>query len=256
MNGCKMMKLEVFICSSREKMGIESARYTAELIEDMLTRFDEINMVFAAAPSQNEFLHYLSMMEGIEWKRINAFHLDEYLDLPKDAPQRFSNFLDERIFKRVPFKNVYYVDPSGDEDPEVLCERYEELLRDNPIHIACIGIGENGHVAFNEPSVADFNDPRLVKIVELEEKSRIQQVKDGCFERLEDVPKRAITMTIPAIMMADHIVCVVPGERKSDAVKDTLEGPVSTDCPASVLRRHPSVAIFLDEESAKLLGKG
>ncbi len=253
---CERRCLEIIICPDREKLGIESANHTADLIKKLLSEFQEINMVFASAPSQEEFLEYLSKVEDIEWGRINAFHLDEYLDLPPDSPKRFSKFLDEKLFKRVPFKKVHYIDPYGDEKPEILCERYENLLKRHSIHIACIGIGENGHIAFNEPSVADFNDPKLMKIVKLDERSRIQQVNDGCFEKLEDVPRFAITMTIPAIMSAKHIVCVVPNERKSQAVRDTLEGPITPKCPASVLRRHSSVTIFLDGESARLLGKG
>ena len=252
---CERRRLEVRICSDRKTLGLEAASYTARLLKELLANIREVNMVFAAAPSQNEFLHSLIQVDGIDWNRVNAFHLDEYLGLNPQAPQRFANFLNERIFKRVPFKQVHYIDPGSDEPPELLCERYEVLLREHPLHIACIGIGENGHIAFNEPSTADFHDTKMVKVVELDERSRIQQVNDGCFENLEEVPRYAITLTVPAIMRARHILCVVPGRRKSRAVKEALEGPVSTSCPASILRCHRSAMIFLDRDSASLLWK-
>jgi len=249
--------MEVSVYDSRKSMGSAAATVAAETLKKLLQEYDEVNVVFAAAPSQNEFLDALSKVQDVEWHRINAFHLDEYIGLPSDASQRFSKYLDERIFKRVPFKTVNYVIPTGleNENPEKLVARYEQLLKEHPLHLACIGIGENGHIAFNEPSVADFDDPHLVKVVELEEKSRQQQVNDGCFEKIEEVPTHAITLTVPAIMSAKHIVCVVPGERKKEAVFKTLEGPATTECPASVLRRHTSVYMFLDRESASLISR-
>ncbi len=251
----RFMKISVY--DSRDSMGLAAALAAGEILKKLLQEHKEVNVVFAAAPSQNEFLDALSKIQDIEWHRINAFHLDEYIGLPSDAVQRFSRYLDERIFKRVPFKTVNYVIPVGmeNEDPEKLAARYEQLLKEHPLHLACIGIGENGHIAFNEPSVADFDDPYLVKVVELEEKSRQQQVNDGCFERLDDVPTHALTLTIPAIMNAQYIVCVVPGERKKEAVFKTLEGAVTPECPASVLRRHRAVHMFLDIESSSLLLK-
>jgi len=249
--------IEVFVYDSRNSMGSSAANLAAGVLRQLLQKYEEVNVVFAAAPSQNEFLDALSRVQVVEWHRINAFHLDEYIGLPSNAPQRFSKYLDEKIFKRVPFKTVNYVIPEGMESvkPEELAKRYEKLLREYPLHLACIGIGENGHIAFNEPSVADFDDPHLVKVVELEEKSRQQQVNDGCFEKIGEVPTHAITLTVPAIMRAKHIVCVVPGERKKGAVFKTLEGPVTTECPASVLRRHTSVHMFLDRESASLISR-
>ena len=249
-------ELKVMVFGTRSEMGLNAATMASRILKKLLQHRDKVNVVFAAAPSQDEFLDALSKVKDVEWHRINAFHLDEYIGLPSSAPQRFSKYLDKRIFERVPFKSVNYVIPAGleSEPPEKLVTRYEELLKEYPLHLACIGIGENGHIAFNEPSVADFNDPHLVKIVKLDEKSRQQQVNDGCFENIEQVPTHAITLTIPAIMSSEHIVCVVPGERKKEAVFKTLEGPVTTECPASVLRRHPSANIFLDKKSASLIG--
>ena len=251
----KQRSMKVLMYESRESMGWAAAVTATKIFEKLLQKYNEVNVVFAAAPSQDEFLDALSKVKDVEWHRINAFHLDEYIGLPSSAPQRFSKYLDKRIFERVPFRSVNYVIPAGleSEPPEKLVTRYEELLKEYPLHLACIGIGENGHIAFNEPSVADFNDPHLVKIVKLDEKSRQQQVNDGCFENIEQVPTHAITLTIPAIMSSEHIVCVVPGERKKEAVFKTLEGPVTTECPASVLRRHPSANIFLDKKSASLI---
>jgi len=249
-------ELKVMVFGTRSEMGLNAATMASRILKKLLQHRDKVNVVFAAAPSQDEFLDALSKVKDVEWHRINAFHLDEYIGLPSSAPQRFSKYLDKRIFERVPFRSVNYVIPAGleSEPPEKLVTRYEELLKEYPLHLACIGIGENGHIAFNEPSVADFNDPHLVKIVKLDEKSRQQQVNDGCFENIEQVPTHAITLTIPAIMSSEHIVCVVPGERKKEAVFKTLEGPVTTECPASVLRRHPSANIFLDKKSASLIG--
>ncbi len=243
----------VSVYNNREFMGEAAAEFTAQAIRTLLQKERYINMVFAAAPSQNEFLDALAGLADIEWRRVRAFHLDEYIGLPKDSPQRFANYLYERIFGRVPFKEIHYIDSGDYMKPEEMRTRYSALLEEYPLHIACIGIGETGHIAFNDPSVADFRDPHKVKIVRLEEGSRQQQVNDGCFPSLEDVPTHAITLTIPTIMSAQKIVCVVPGSRKRMAVERSLEGPITTECPASILRRHPDVAMFLDKESASSL---
>lgn len=250
-------KLEIKIFSSREELGDAAAGTTALLIRLLLQQHKCVNIVFAAAPSQNEFLEALVKFKDIDWSRVNAFHLDEYVGLPTEHPQRFSKFLKDRIFDLLPFRNVYYVVPPGCEqdDPQLLAERYEQILRNNKLHIACIGIGENGHIAFNEPFQTKFDDDKLVRVVKLDERSRQQQINDGCFQKIEDVPTHAITLTVPAIMSAEHIICVVPGERKAEAVLKTLEGPINVGCPASVIRRHKSVRMFLDKASASLLGR-
>jgi len=249
-------KLKVFVYQNRQVMGQSAAIFTSELIKTMFVKVESINMAFAAAPSQNEFLDSLANLPGIEWNRIRAFHLDEYLGLPSEAPQRFSRYLYERIFSRVPFMEVHYLNPGNKKTPEEVCAYYRRLLDAYPLHIACIGIGENGHIAFNDPPVADFQDPCKVKVVRLDETCRRQQVHDGCFATLEEVPTHAITLTIPAIMEAEAIVCVVPGKRKAAAVKKALEGPITTECPASILRKHPNVTFFLDLESASLILTG
>jgi glucosamine-6-phosphate deaminase len=179
-------KLRIEIYENRPDMGAAAAAAVVKELKELLAKLDEVNMVFAAAPSQNEFLAALIAAEGIDWSRVNAFHLDEYIGLPKDAPQRFANFLNNAIFGKLPFKTINLLD--GTAEPAAECARYSALLAKHPLHIACIGIGENGHIAFNDPPVADFQDPHMVKVVELDEICRNQQVNDGCFPTLADVP--------------------------------------------------------------------
>jgi len=251
----RVKNLMVKVYENREELGKAAAAFTASLIRKLLAEKQEISMVFAAAPSQNEFLAALAEMPNVEWNRIRAFHLDEYLGLPSEAPQRFSRYLQKHIFGRVPFMEVHYIDPGRGEAPEEICARYRRLLDRYPLDIACIGIGENGHIAFNDPPVADFQDPCKVKVVRLDEACRKQQVNDGCFSTLGQVPTHAITLTIPTVMAAQAVVCVVPGERKRKAVYQALRGEISTTCPASILRTHPQARMFLDRESASLLLK-
>lgn len=243
-------KLNVGVYSSRGNMGTAAAEAVGKLMKELIARQGSITMVFAAAPSQNEFLSDLTRMPGIDWSKVTAFHLDEYIGLPEEAPQRFTHFLKEHLFDRVKPGKVHYMNGNAP-DPEEECIRYANLVKENPIDIACIGIGENGHIAFNDPPVADFNDPKLVKVVELDEQCRRQQVHDGCFSSLEEVPTHAFSMTIPAIMSARWIFCMVPGSTKSTAVKKTIEGEITTKCPASILRTHKKAMLFLDKDSAK-----
>ncbi|MGB9858096.1 MAG: glucosamine-6-phosphate deaminase [Dictyoglomaceae bacterium] len=243
--------LLVKVFETREEAGEEEAKDVANIVNKLLSQKEEVNIVFASAPSQNEFLDNFVKM-NLPWSKIKAFHLDEYIGLPEDAPQRFSKYLHDKIFSKAPFKSINYIDGNA-KDVQEECKRYENLLKKYPLDIACIGVGENGHIAFNEPSVADFNDKVLVKIVELEEKSRQQQVHDGCFSCMEEVPKYAITLTIPAIISAKYIFCIVPGKNKKEAIRDMLEGPIDTRCPASILRTHRNATLYLDKDSASLL---
>lgn len=241
--------LKLHVYRNRIEMGKAAADAVAERILRLMAVKSEINMVFAAAPSQNEFLAALVTNPEIQWERINAFHLDEYIGLGSEAPQGFGNFLRDRLFGKVGFKSVNYL--NGRRNHELLeCDRYSKLLKEYPSDIACIGIGENGHLAFNDPPVADFNDKALVKVVKLDEICRRQQVNDGCFIALEQVPTHALTLTIPAIMSAKYIYCMVPGKSKNMAVAQTLDGEISEACPASILRRHEAVELYLDEDSA------
>lgn len=245
-------KAAVRIYRNREKMGEAAAKAVGEKIKGVVTSRGKASIVFASAPSQEEFLANLAVVEGINWSLIRAFHLDEYVGLPQDAVQAFGKFLKDRLFNKVKPGKVYFI--KGDaEDLEEECRRYTRLLEEEGLDIACIGIGENGHWAFNDPHVADFNDPFKVKVVEIDETSRWQQVHDGCFPGVDEVPRRAITLTMPAIFEAEYIFCMVPAKSKAEAVKKTVYDRISTSCPASIIREHGNAVLFLDVDSASLL---
>lgn len=239
------------ILPTRSEMGARAACDVLKKIKELLASQDELSMIFAAAPSQNEFLVALIASTDIDWSRITAFHMDEYVGLPRSAPQGFGNFLKERLFSKLPFKSVHYLDGLAP-DPSEECLRYTELLKAHPVDIVCLGIGENGHIAFNDPHVALFDDPQAVKVVDLDDLCRIQQVNDGCFNSLDEVPRYALTLTIPTLTSASFMYCIVPGPTKTHAVLATLENPISESCPASILRRHPHAFLYLDKESAAL----
>jgi glucosamine-6-phosphate deaminase len=242
---------EVKVFETRQLMGEAAARAAAGHIRSLLKEKRSVNMIFAAAASQNEFLEALAAQE-VEWHRIRAFHMDEYIGLPENDPQLFSRFLRSRLFDKKPFQDVFYINgQAGDWAAE--CERYEGLLEQYPVDITCLGIGENSHIAFNDPHVADFSDPRLMKVVELDDACRQQQVNEGCFATREDVPPIAFTLTIPAIMSSRHLIVTVPGASKAEAVRHTLYDAISERYPATILRRHPHVRLFLDKDSATLL---
>lgn len=244
--------LKVKVFSTRKEMGFEAAKEVAARITQLLIDKEEINIAFAAAPSQIDFFEYLTIHSAIEWNRINAFHLDEYIGLSKSAPQGFGNFLQRELFGRVDFKNVYLLNGQAN-DLEKECQRYSSLIKENPLDIVCMGIGENGHIAFNDPHVADFNDPLTVKSVELDLACREQQVNDKCFKSLEFVPTHALTLTIPTLMEPDYIFCMVPSKNKAKAVRRALEEKIEEECPASILRIKKKAILYLDEQSASLV---
>ena len=248
----KAGKAVVKIYRDRQSMGKAAANAAGKKAIETISKKDRVQMVFASAPSQEEFLADLTKVDGIDWSKVVAFHLDEYVDLPSDAPQAFGEFLRRRLFSKVKPGKVYYINGNA-EDLEKEAQRYAELLKKYGLDIACIGIGENGHLAFNDPHVADFNDPLMVKIVELDEVSRQQQVNDGCFSSLDQVPKKALTLTMPVIFSADYIFAIVPAKSKAQAVRKTVYGPISEECPASILRKHKNAILFLDQDSASLL---
>jgi len=252
MRAFKKDKLEVRIYENRTKMGEAAARDISAKIKELLAKKNEINMIFAAAPSQNDVLLALVEDKSIEWNRVNAYHMDEYVGLAQDAPQGFGNFLREHIFSLVPFKSVNYIDCAAP-CPECECKRYGKLLMENPTDIVVMGIGENGHIAFNDPGVADFNDEKWVKVVELDEVCRQQQVNDGCFSTISDVPTHALTLTVPTLTSAPWLFCIVPVKTKAQAVYNTVNGDVCEACPASILRRQDNAILYLDNESSKLL---
>lgn len=244
--------LQVKRYPTREELGAAAARAVAERMRECVARKGSVSMVFAAAPSQNEFLATLSRLGDMAWDKVVAFHMDEYVGLPANAPQSFGSFLRERLFDLVQPGAVHFLDGQAPE-PEAECRRYAALLQAYPVDIICAGIGENGHLAFNDPHVADFADPLLVKVVALDEVSRTQQVHDGCFPDLDSVPTHALTMTMPALMATQYIYTMVPGPTKAQAVHDTLTGPIGPHCPATVLREHPHAVLYVDQDSAPLL---
>lgn len=241
-------KLEVFVLKNREALGKTAAEMVSSKIKQLLVTKPAINIIFAAAPSQNEFLSTLIADETIEWPKINAFHMDEYLGLPDNAPQLFSSFLKKSIFFRVPFRSVNCIN-GNPENPAEECARYAALLKKYPADIVCMGVGENTHIAFNDPHVANFNDSELVKTVTLDLACRQQQVNDGCFATLQDVPQHAITLTVPALMRASHLFCMVPGLNKAEAINYTLNEPVSERYPSTILKTHSGAVLFVDEDS-------
>ena len=246
-----MDRLKVIRCDSRREMGEQAALDAAEYLRYLGERQDEINIIFAAAPSQNEFLASLCSQPGIPWEKINAFQMDDYIGIREDAPQRFANFLNRAVFERVSLRSVMLLKCDNDADNEIA--RYSALLRAHPLDVAFIGIGENGHIAFNDPDIADFFDHEDIKRVKMAYESRQQQVNDGCFPTIDDVPTHAISLTIPALTSADYMFCVVPAATKADAVKNTVHGEISEDCPATIMRRHKNAILYCDADSGKYL---
>jgi glucosamine-6-phosphate deaminase len=239
--------LTVHVAESRIAMGRCAAADIAGEIRACLERQSDVRMVFAAAPSQSEMLAALREEKEVDWSRVTAFHMDEYLGLPADAPQRFGLWLRHAIFDHKPFSTVYLLEP-GD-NPAQTAADYAAKLNASPIDIVCCGIGSNGHLAFNDPP-ADFEDPLTVRIVDLDARCRQQQVDDGCFATLADVPARALTITVPGLLAAHAIFCTVPGALKKEAVRRTLLDAIDPMCPASALRLHPRCAMYLDPDSA------
>ena len=242
--------MEVHVSETRTELGELAAHDIAAALRSALREKPHVRIIFAAAPSQSQMLAALLREPGIDWTRITAFHMDEYLDLPADAPQRFGTWLGREFFHHVPLAAAHLLDPGS--DPEAACNAYSALLQQAPIDFVLLGIGTNGHLAFNDPP-ADLNDPRTVKIVELDQMCREQQVLDGCFPTLGDVPRRAITLTVPTLLAVGELFGCVPGLHKSQAVAAMLQSPISGDCPATALRTHPRCTVYLDRESSSLL---
>ena len=243
--------LAVSVHDTRDSMGAAAAKAAAKRINAVIAEKGEANVVFAAAPSQNETLAYL-LKEDIDWTKVRGFHQDEYIGLDPAHSAGFGNFLRRAIFDAVPFKELHYL-LCKPEEAEAKCEEYTALLNKYGVDVIFLGFGENGHMAFNDPDVADFNDPKMVKIVDLDDICRQQQVNDGCFGHINEVPKQAMTLTLSLIMSIPHAICTVPTIRKADAVYGALCGPVTTACPASILRQHPNAALYVDEPAASKL---
>jgi glucosamine-6-phosphate deaminase len=247
--------LEVFVYENRALAGHAAAQGVAREIVRGQQADGRSNIVFAAAPSQDEFLAGLVAYQDIDWSRVVAFHMDEYLGIGADHPVSFRRYLQEHLFRLVGLAGdrLRLIPGEQVDQPLRTCRDYEEILRAEPTDIVCAGIGENGHLAFNDPPVADFLDPILVKVVRLDAACRNQQLNDGAFERLSDVPTHAYTLTIPALLRAPVVSVIVPGPRKANAVLNTLRGPINEACPATALRRHPGAKLYLDRDAAKLV---
>jgi len=244
--------LKVRVAGDTAEMARDAAEAATEVLREVIDSRGEANVMLATGNSQLEFLDELMRLPGIDWSRVRAFHMDEYVGLSPSHPASFQRYMRERVAARASFREFHYL--TGDApDPEAEAERYGALLRAHPLDLCCAGIGENGHLAFNDPPVAEFDDPLDVKIVALEEASRRQQVGEGHFPSIDDVPTLAMTVTIPAILRAGRVLVIVPEARKAEAVHAALYGPVSTACPASVLRRQRNATLFLDDASSASL---
>jgi glucosamine-6-phosphate deaminase len=233
-------------------MASDAATEGAAAIRAAIDARDEANVMLATGNSQLDFLAELLTHTDVDWSRVTAFHMDEYVDLAPTHSASFQRYMRERVAARLPFKAFHYL--AGDTgNAQAEADRYAELLRAHPLDLCCCGIGENGHLAFNDPPVADFDDPLDVKIVALEPASRRQQVAEGHFATVADVPTHAITVTIPALLRAGRVLAIVPEARKAIPVRDALQGPITTACPASYLRRQHNAILYLDAESSSLL---
>jgi glucosamine-6-phosphate deaminase len=248
-------RLRTLELPDRASMGSAAADFAADRLRRLLEARPRVRVIFAAAASQAEMLAELAGREGIDWDRVDAFHLDEYVGLPLGHERSFGAWLDGHIWDRVHPGRVERLDGGNPAGAEAEAARYGALLADGGIDLGLLGIGENGHVAFNDPHAADFRDPRVVKPVEIDATSRAQQVRDGAFGHIDDVPRLALTVTMSTILACRVISLVVPGPQKAAAVAATLDGPVSTACPASALRDHPDATLFIDREAGSLIDR-
>jgi len=249
--------LEVNILATRDEMGKMAARDVAAAMKRVIQEKGKVNVVFAAAPSQNEFLAHLRKDKSIPWSKVICFHLDDYADLPRNHPNTFEIYLNEHLFNYVKPRRIYFFKGLKG-NPGQIAKRYAtEIKRNGGIDISCIGIGENGHIAFCEPG-SDLHDPRMIRVIRIDGRSVRQQYRDyknhpdpgARYSSLKAVPRRAFTMTVPAILSAREIYTIVPGPQKADAVRKMWEGPISSACPSSALRTHAYVRIYLDQDSA------
>lgn len=243
--------LRVVVHSDVASMARAVAQEAAAVMRAAVDERGEVNVMFATGNSQLAFVDALvDRTPGVPWERTTVFHMDEYVGAGPDHPAGFQRWIRERIGARVPARRVNYLE--GLADPQAECQRYASLLTEHPLDLCCLGIGENGHLAFNDPPVADFDDPETVKVVELDLACRRQQVGEGHFRSVADVPTHALTVTIPALLSSRVLIAVVPEARKAEAVRVALDGPLDAACPASALRTASRATVHLDPESARL----
>jgi glucosamine-6-phosphate deaminase len=248
----KIDLLRIEIYDTEEAMGQASAAYGAQVLKELCGKQDEVNILVSTARSQESMMRVLEATGDIDWSKINLFHVDEYIGLPEGDEHRLSFQLLGYFFKTTPFRATFFMNPLAS-DLEIECRRYEDLLKKHPVDISFVGIGDNGHLAFNEPNIADFKDPVFVKTVDIDPVSKNQLVQHKNYDGPEQMPDRAFTLTLPALMSAKAVICTVPFVTKARATARSLKGPVETACPASVMRRHPNAVLFLDRDSASLL---
>jgi len=246
--------LPVAIYSSNQALGQAAALNARQIIQSAIAQRGAANMIIATGNSQLTFLHTLRDLDGIEWGKVIVFHMDEYVGIDPNHPASFPLFLRQHILDAVKPGKFYPV-PSQAADAEQACRAYEALLRAHPADMVAMGWGENGHIAFNDPPYADFDDPVWVKVIALAEASRRQQVGEGHFRSLAEVPTHAITLTVPALLAPKQILCIVPEARKAEAVRACLTEPISADRPGSILRTVNHARLYLDQDSAALLSK-
>jgi glucosamine-6-phosphate deaminase len=242
----------VRVFDTLDELAAAAAETATEALVRALDARGEANVMLATGNSQLAFLAALVPRPEIDWSRVTAFHMDEYVGLGTDHPASFARYMRGRVVALVQPRAFHYVDGLA-ADPAAEARRYAALLADHPLDLCVLGIGENGHLAFNDPPVADFDDPLAVKVVALDDACKRQQVGEGHFATVDDVPTHAITVTIPALLAATRVLAIVPEARKAVPVRAALEGPITTECPASILRTRPSAELFLDHESAALL---
>jgi len=244
--------LTVQIYNSEAQMAQDAAEIVHKYLQNLLQQKSTVAVLLATGNSQIKFLDALITLGGLEWSRMIFFHLDEYLGISTEHAASFRRYLRERVEKRIHPQQFHYIE--GDAlQPVAECDRYSQLLQAQPIDLCCLGVGENGHLAFNDPPVANFQDPNIVKLVKLDQVNRQQQMNTGHFSYLETVPQYAFTVTIPMICSANKIICLAPEMRKAKVVQKILSGDITTDCPASILRQQPQATLFLDVNSASLL---
>jgi glucosamine-6-phosphate deaminase len=245
--------IKVEIHPTREAAGAAAAKAAAEELTELAKIRDSIGVIFATGASQFDTLSALTLIADLPWSQVRGFHMDEYIGISANHPASFRHYLRERLTQQVKMKEFLEIFGDGP-DPEETARAYAETLRAADPHLCLLGIGENGHLAFNDPDVADFTDPLDAKIVQLDLMCREQQVAEKWFANIDEVPQSAITLTIPALMRIPRLIVSVPGSRKAQIVRCALEDSISRACPATVLRTHPNVTMYLDRESASELG--
>jgi len=245
------MKVKIF--ETKQEMSKAAAKEAVRILTSTIKEKGEAVFIAATGASQFEFLKNLTSMPSIDWSKTIMFHLDEYIGIPETHPASFRKYLKEKLIDKVNPGSVYLI--KGDSgDPELECERIGKIIGQKEVDVAFVGIGENGHLAFNDPP-ANFDTEKPYLVVELDESCKRQQLSEGWFKSVDEVPRRAISMSIKQIMKSKNIICTVPDSRKEQAVKDCLEGDISPYHPASILRKHRNAFLFLDKDSAKLLKK-